>query len=131
MEVLFFIGGILVAGIILILFIYHRRKKFSKGDREWFLLKWREIQSLTHRDPKLAIIEADKLLEWALSKKGFEGSLGEKLKKATPFFSDIDGLWRAHKKRNELVHEVSAAITEHEASLLLSIFRKSLHDLGL
>ncbi len=76
-------------------------------------------------------LEADKLLDFILTKVGYKGTLGEKLKAAGSLFSDINGVWRAHKKRNILAHELEANISKKEAEVLLKIFRKSFSDLGI
>ncbi|MCR4285266.1 MAG: hypothetical protein NUW00_00020 [Candidatus Kaiserbacteria bacterium] len=55
---------------------------------------------------RVAIIEADILLDETLSKAGYVGkSLGEKLKSANPSsFTTIQDAWEAHKVRNDIAH---------------------------
>ncbi len=118
-------------GLGLLWFIKKRRHIFSPGEKKRFYSKWEEILSQKFQDPKGAIIEADKLLDWSLVKKGYSGTLGEKLNHARGFFTDKDALWEAHKKRNELVHDLEASLTLNEASRLLSQYRAAFRDLGL
>ena len=77
------------------------------------------------------IIEADKLLDFALKKYGYSGSLGEKLKKAGKLFSDENGVWVAHKMRNKLAHEINFQPSEFEFRSALESFRRALLDLKI
>lgn len=65
------------------------------------------IQSENENDWKLAIIEADVILDELLNTVGLVGvSIGEKLKSASPSnFRTINQAWRAHNIRNRIAHE--------------------------
>lgn len=128
---LIIIFGIFLFGFFVLWFIHSKRRKFSQHDRKLFQAKFPEILQLKFRNPKEALIEADKLLDWALAKKGYKGTLSEKLKKTKRLFSDLDGLWNAHRKRNELVHEVGSSVSPKEAGYFLASYRSAFHDLGL
>jgi len=75
--------------------------------------RWQHIQSLSEslnpNDWRSAIIEADILLEEALTQKGYKGAgLGEKLKSVdTKKFATLSDAWEAHKVRNQIAHEGS------------------------
>jgi len=58
-------------------------------------------------DWRLAIIEADIVLEEMLDQRGFRGAtIGERLKSASPAtFHALDDAWKAHKVRNEIAHK--------------------------
>lgn len=60
-------------------------------------------------DWRLAIIEADIILEEVLTKLGYAGlTIGDKLKQASPqFFTTIEDAWKAHKVRNDIAHRGS------------------------
>ncbi len=83
--------------------------------------KWEEVLRLFHtQDPqhwKLAILNADALLEEALRAYGYEGeNLGEILKKI-PAQTDpwVHDAWRVHKLRNEIAHNTqNAYLSERE-----------------
>lgn len=64
------------------------------------------IQSDNPNDWKLAIIEADVMLEQALDEKGYAGmTIGDKLKSASPTnLQSLDEAWKAHKVRNAIAH---------------------------
>ncbi len=118
--------------ILIVAFILYRKKalnKFSEKDLYYIRAHWVKIIDSFHAHPKHAILDADKLLDYALKKQGFEGSIGEKLKKSGPRFSDLNGLWNAHKLRNRIAHELGD-IDKNEAKKALSQFKKALNDLG-
>jgi hypothetical protein len=108
---------------------YQKKRKFSRKDNEYILKKWKEIEN--DKNFKNAIIEADKILDYSLNKKGYVGSLGEKLKKANKLFSNVNNVWNAHKLRNKLVHEMDAGISEYEAKKALNSFKHALKDIGI
>ncbi len=58
-------------------------------------------------DWRLAIIEADIILDDTLKSKGYIGnSLGERLKSISPNqLASIDDAWEAHKVRNRIAHD--------------------------
>ena len=127
MELLF--GIIIVAvGLGIAVIFLSKRSKLSKKDIKYVESSWRKIKEM---DPQKSVLEADKLLDFILSKMGYKGSLGEKLKASGALFSDINGVWRAHKKRNILAHELEANVSKKEAITLLDIFRKAFSDLGI
>ncbi len=107
------------------------KEDFSKSDSKFFLEQWRKILGRAMTDPKHAILDADKLLDLVLKKKGYRGSLGEKLKKSGKLFSDLNGVWSAHKVRNKIAHELNFEVSEKESKRVLSQFARALRDLGL
>jgi hypothetical protein len=73
--------------------------------------RWLDVQqhvvSDNPNDWKLAIIEADIMLDGALSNAGYGGpSIGEKLKGVPPQqLRSLNDAWQAHKIRNQIAHE--------------------------
>jgi hypothetical protein len=67
------------------------------------------IRSGNESDWRLAIIEADTMLDQFLSQLGYPGSsIGEKLKLCTRAnFPTLDDAWTAHKVRNQIAHSGS------------------------
>ena len=73
--------------------------------------RWKEIEahaaSQNTSDWKLALIDADALIDEILKRAGYKGkTMGERLKQIEP--SDLDHLaelWEAHKLRNRIAHE--------------------------
>lgn len=121
--VLVLLTGAVIAGVIW----KSRRRGMSAASKKKVQTAWQHALSLP--DPVRFIMEADKVLDLALSELGFEGPLGEKLKSAGPLFSDINAVWRAHKLRNHLAHEPGAQISQKEAENALRVFENALHDL--
>lgn len=73
--------------------------------------RWNDVQMhLAENSPtswRLAIIEADILLEETLNNAGYVGvTIGDKLKSANhASFTSIQDAWEAHKVRNQIAHE--------------------------
>ncbi|MFH1546603.1 MAG: hypothetical protein ABIE14_04460 [Patescibacteria group bacterium] len=118
-----------VSAIFFAILISRRKRKLSSGEEAFIRNQWRMIGK--GQNPKNDIIEADKLLDFALKKYGYSGSLGEKLKKAGKLFSDENGVWVAHKMRNKVAHEINFQFSEFEFRSALESFRKALLDLKI
>lgn len=91
---------------------------------------WHDVESM---DPKMALIEADKLVDTVLKKAGVQGeSLGERLRHVQKLVSRnvYNDMWEAHKLRNRLVHEFDHGIESRESATALWKMRKFLTDLG-
>ena len=80
---------------------------------------------------RLAIIDADKLLDQALRQHGAKGeTLGDRLRDREKLFSKYNDLWSAHKLRNRLVHEPQVSRTKAAAGRALQEFQRALKELG-
>ncbi|NCN12170.1 hypothetical protein CO026_00115 [Candidatus Kaiserbacteria bacterium CG_4_9_14_0_2_um_filter_41_32] len=79
-------------------------KGVSQSDRLYELHT--HIDSDNPNDWKLALIEADIILDEVLKQKGYSGtSLGERLRSISPTtMASIDDAWQAHKVRNQIAH---------------------------
>lgn len=94
------------------------------------------IQHLNSQNPsdwKLAIMEADNIMDDLFAKMGYPGnSLGERLKNVERSnFQSLDEVWRAHKFRNQLVHEGAVKkLSRKQAEKAISFFEKGLKELG-
>ncbi len=92
----------------------------SSRDKEEFRQRWSEIKKLAQLPGESrstqALLKADQLLDFVLSKKGLnEGSLGEKLKQAQKFFRQRENYqraWDVHKLRNTVVHQADFVLTK-------------------
>lgn len=118
-----------VALVVIILWGKFRARKFSQEQLQYIRSHWIRIIDSFDSHSKQGIMDADKLLDYALAKKGFVGTLGEKLKKAGSRFSDLNGVWQAHKLRNQIAHELKD-INIVEARRALKFFKQGLNDLG-
>lgn len=106
-------------------------------DKEILNKKWSEIEQMIllgrPSNFKQAVIEADKLLDYTLEKMGYNGSLGEKLKKARERFSKAvyNEIWEAHRIRNKLVHQMDAEILSFQAKNTIKKIKRGLKELGV
>jgi hypothetical protein len=77
-------------------------------DKRWYKVV-EHLDSDNESDWRLAILEADLILEEMLNKMGYFGdSIGERLKSIEKSdFNSIDKAWEAHRIRNLIVHEGS------------------------
>lgn len=91
--------------------------------------RWEQV--LTHvssespGDWRLAIIEADIILDELVTRMGYRGaSLGDKLKQVEPSdFLTLDSAWEAHKTRNRVAHSGSDFIlTQREARRIVDLY---------
>jgi hypothetical protein len=83
------------------------------------------INSANSSDWRLAIIEADVMLEDLLNSMGYHGeSIGEMLKAVeVSDFLTLDAAWEAHKVRNKIAHSGSEfALNEREAKRVIALF---------
>jgi hypothetical protein len=136
MEWIIFISILIVLGVVSIFLIKPRKKRLGGMRREDVSARWKEIEGLTQRGDemslKLAILEADKLLDHALKAGGFPGkSLGERLKVACYKYPKLRNVWRAHLLRNKLVHEASFHLARGSAYDAINEFHRALNELGL
>jgi 5'-deoxynucleotidase YfbR-like HD superfamily hydrolase len=122
----FVIADILIVGYIL----YRRfRKKISPQIAERIRNDWKRI--IKQADHRHAIMDADKLLDYALSQMGFKGSLGAKLKKAPSLFSNINAVWEAHKVRNNIAHKINYRVDEKTYKKTMLQFKQAFKDLKI
>jgi hypothetical protein len=79
----------------------------------------------------LAVLNADKLVDQALRESGISGeTMGDRLKNSSTKFSDLNGLWEAHKLRNRIAHEPDVSVTYDDARRALGSFKKAMKELG-
>lgn len=85
-------------------------------------------------DWKLAIIEADIILDEALRGAGYGGaSLGERLKSISPNqLRSLDDAWQAHKVRNQVAHGgADFVLTRRLAEDTIKQYRRVFAELGV
>jgi hypothetical protein len=135
-AVIFSLAAIIIVGGALFAVIALMGRKGSKYlDVEKYRTSWLKIeQNLKKTEPigfNTAVMEADKLVDQSLKERGFVGStMGERMKSANQAFSDRNGVWAAHKLRNQIAHESGFSVTYDQARTSLSRFKQALKDLG-
>lgn len=115
-------------------FFVYRPFGVKKTFKQWAkILKRLETENET--EYKLAVIEADSLLDEILKKMGIEGEvLGEKLKqlKLKPgILPNFEEVWQAHKIRNNIVHDPGYRLNLTEAKKVISIYEQTFRDLEM
>lgn len=148
-----FLVLILLAGVLLLAFISapraRRPRRGGRGsggryqgptwhlDRTQAAERWSTIETMAKgsgNDLRNAVAEADKLLDHVLLQSGLgRSSMGERLKAARPRFSSYevyDSVWKAHKLRNALAHEVGFDLVPSQAREAVANVGRGLKDLG-
>ena len=98
---------------------------------------WKEIEERIktgkEAELKLAIIEADRVLDEVLKVAGYKGeTMAERMEQVTPAqLANIEKVWRAHKIRNRIVHESDYKISQQEVLEVLDAYKKAFQEFGL
>jgi hypothetical protein len=117
----------------------HNRTSAPHLSRSELATRWATIQTMAQTGGgnglRQAVLEADKLFDQALRQAGLPGAtMGDRLKAARSRFAadrdTYDGLWRAHKLRNALAHEIAFDLVPSQAREALAGFERGLKDLG-
>ena len=132
---LIFFALILVFGIVVFVILVSRGKSSSVMNVDKFRSSWLTIeQSLKKDEPAtyvVCIMEADKLLDYALKQRGFKGeTMGERMKAAQTTWKDANVVWKAHNLRNQLAHEQNVQLRYDQTRGALACFKQGLKDLG-
>ncbi len=129
-SVVLYIGALLIT----IIFLFYLRWKLPYRLKiKHFLGDWKDLQELC-RDKstwRLAIVDADKLVEKALKKRKHKGkSMGERMVDAQRIFTDNPGLWEAHNLCKKIVSNPKRVLSESIVKKALISYRQALKDLG-
>jgi hypothetical protein len=100
--------------------------------------KWEQVQThINSKNPsewRLAIIEADIMLDELLKASGYHGdTVGERLKAVEPSdFTSLEAAWEAHKVRNQIAHQGSGfEINEREAKRVINLFETVFREFNI
>ena len=141
---------IIAASILIIIFKYpvlydyatygEKREKRQKREEKKRIIPqtpWEEINaklnSVNPNDWKVAVIEADKLLDETLASVGTPGfSMGDRLKNIVnaDVGNNLDGVWNAHKTRNAIVHNPGFELTSEIARKAVKTLEDATKALG-
>ncbi|MFA5889256.1 MAG: hypothetical protein WCW47_03465 [Candidatus Paceibacterota bacterium] len=86
----------------------------------------KNIESMNESDWRLAILEADIMLDTLLDNLGFLGeTMADKLKAVERSdFATIDNAWEAHKIRNQIAHEGGVfELNQQEAKRVIGLYQ--------
>lgn len=112
----------------------HINKKAHEAKNPRWELILDLMQSPAEADWRMAIIEADILLEESLTYTGFTGfGVGEMLTNANPkSFATYQSAWEAHKVRNDISHMGSAfKLNREDANRTLNFYRSVFEEFGV
>jgi hypothetical protein len=111
----------------------HLREEVGGSKNERWSKTLNYIFSQHGSDWKLAIIEADSMLEGLLDHLGFKGdNLGDKLKSANQdSFPYLSTAWEIHTIRNRIAHEgLAFELSQHEAKRIIALYEQIFHSYG-
>jgi hypothetical protein len=134
-SVVTFIIAIIIVAIFIFIAIGLTGKRGHKFNVEDYQARFLSIENKLNKDNyatfALSIINADKLLDKAMIEMGVPGkTMGDRLKKTSDKFSQLDSIWRAHKLRNIIAHESDFELSYRQAANALAIYKQALKDLG-
>lgn len=130
-----FIIAILIVAVLVFVAILLTGKRGYHFNVESYQVRFLEIENKLKQDNPASyvttIINGDKLLDKALVEMGTPGkTMGERLKRAGGRFTNLNGVWRAHKLRNAIAHESDIEVSYKQAFNALAIYKQALKDLG-
>jgi len=114
----------------LVEFFSFRPYGVRKVVKDWAKITAR-LETGLESEHKLAVIEADSILNDILKRMGFGGeTLGERLEKLTAAtLPNLEQILGAHKIRNNIVHDPDYRLTLDEARRVLDTYEQALRDL--
>lgn len=134
------LGIVLLIGFFLLIAVVAIKRMFARANLHGLTIEqikrqWMEIEQIAGQSrmgQKMAIVEADKLLDAVLKSMAMPGTtLGERLKFACYKYPDLKKVWFAHRLRNQLVHETTFEIGDRDAKSAIGEYKKALKTLGV
>lgn len=113
-----------------------RRPELYNMSRESIKKHWAQIEELSEQNDdtswKLAVMEADKLLDHSLKSMAIPGmNMGERLRFIAHRYPKINNTWRAHKIRNDIAHQAAYRLSRGEAKSAIKDFKSALEEIGV
>lgn len=122
-----YIVTILIAILLVGLYVFVGprmwRKKVSAQKSAEIRRMWTSVDALT--DAHRQVMESAALLDRTLKELHFEGTLGDKWKRASLYSNDTERVWKAIKLRNVLAHEIGSTIGTDEAKQTKDAFKRA------
>ena len=127
---------ILILAIVLalaLLMLLSLSQKRTRIDQAFYRNSINTIRSrLNSGDYQMVVMDCDKLMDRALIDLKLKGStMGERLKNAKNLRFNLDQVWRVHKLRNQVAHELGLQISKKDAEAALSLTVSNLSKLKL
>jgi uncharacterized membrane protein YccC len=123
------IAGLVLGAFLAMVFVWFslRRRKLPRNVADRLAKEWQRISGIG--DLHRRVIEAENLLDSALRELRYAGSFADKLRRAGPRFQHTETIWKAHKLRNRLAHEMGIHLRAAEADAALRTFRSAFEEL--
>lgn len=132
---------IVLISIGFVCFIVYVIKKLGKNtnvkvNKNEIKNKWEEIENLANFDKemyyKMAIIEADKLLDNVFKQMGTPGStMAERLRFLVYKYPKLKPVWEAHIIRNNISHESNYSLYRSSAKKAINTYKSALKELNI
>ena len=133
--VITFIVAILIVAVLVFIAILLTGKRGYTFNKEVYQAKFLEIENKFKKENPASyvttVINGDKLLDKAMMEMGVPGkTMGDRLKRCGDKFTNLNGVWQAHKLRNAIAHETDVEVSYKRAYNALAIYKQALKDLG-
>ena len=130
-----FIVAILIVAVLVFVAILLTGKRGYTFNKEVYQAKFLEIENKFKKENPASyvttVINGDKLLDKAMMEMGVPGkTMGDRLKRCGDKFTNLNGVWQAHKLRNAIAHEADIEVSYKRAYNALQIYKQALKDLG-
>ena len=122
--------GLIEKGFSRVIGLLFARNNFAVYPSGELTRMWADVEN---HDAKMAVIEADKLVDMILKRAGMAGeTMGERLRRTQKLVARgvYNDMWEAHKVRNQLVHEIDHGIDSQKSAQAIWKMKKYLVDLG-
>ncbi len=141
---------ICMIALVIIVYSFIRISEISKEETEKLGLvlnwnsertqknaRWEKVEqymtSLNSSDWKIAILEADNILDEIVERMGYKGqNLGERMKQIEASdFPYLEEAWQAHKLRNQIAHKgTEYELTRSDADQAINVYHRVFKELG-
>lgn len=133
--VITFIVAVLIVAVLVFVAILLTGKRGYTFNKEAYQARFLEIENKFKKENPASyvttVINGDKLLDKAMMEMGVPGkTMGDRLKRCGDKFTNLNGVWQAHKLRNAIAHETDVVVSYKRAFNALAIYKQALKDLG-
>ena len=133
--VITFIVAILIVAVLVFVAILLTGKRGYTFNKEAYQARFLEIENKFKKENPtsyaITVINGDKLLDKAMMEMGVPGkTMGDRMKRCGDKFTNLNGVWQAHKLRNAIAHETDVEVSYKRAYNALAIYKQALKDLG-
>lgn len=122
--------GLLILGAFLAwrAWVIAKNRRLAPASAARYRKAWAAAAAI--QDGHRRVLEAEKVIDGALKELGYGGTFADKLKKAGPRFSQVESLWKAHKLRNRIAHEMGMTLNGRDVDTAMRAFERALSDLS-